>query len=985
VIFLSEPAREENRNQWLASFPITNPNPVIEINAEGIITFANPAALSTLKKLGLPPKPEFFLPDDKEEILRWLKESDEHHVYREVTLNNTWFSENIALNHELQVIRIYAADITSRKRIEEELLRIYDRTLTILDSISDSFIALDKDWRFTYVNRRAVEYSAKDSKDVLGKTIWEIFPSIIGTPLETFYRNAMTSRKPSVFKNTSVVASGEKFELHAYPMEEGLTIIGQNITERERAEESLRESQARTATILEGIADTFYSLDDQWRFTMVNPAAEKAPFGRPASELLGRVIWDLYPNLKGTQIHRYYLKSAEKHTLEHYEAQSPLNSQWYEVFMQGRKGGIDVYMRDITQRKEAEDSLKKSEEQLLRASELLEAVTKGTEVIIAVQDPDFHYLYFNDAYKEEVKRLTGKKITIGTSMIEVFADVPYEKKRAINEWSRVLNGENVNEKIEFGNHGTDRKVYHVLHTPIRDSSGTITAAGEVAFDITKQVEMEDKLHETREYLDNLITYANAPIIVWDPQFRITLFNRASEYLTGRKAKDVIGQDLQILLPEKYLTKAMDLIKKTGEGERWESVEIPILHKKGEIKTVLWNSATIFETDGKTIISTIAQGQDITERKKIESEYRIRAAEYAKMNVALEEEILQRKAADTNLKKTLSLLHASLESTADGILVVDREGTVTSHNQNFVTMWDIPSEIVKTQDNQKIITYFQSQIRDPDGFLANMNDLLLHPSRESYDMIELNDGRIFERYSKPQKIGKDVVGRVWSFRDITERKRSEEKLVASLKEKEVLLREIHHRVKNNLQLITGLLDMTLMRTQDETTTGILTDMMLKIQTMAQIHTRLYESKQFGKIGLTGQFRDQVAALSNIYSHKGHEISCEIHAEEIFLPVDQALPCALVMNEILSNSYKHAFKGKKHGTIDVSAVQENGHIRITVKDDGIGIPPDFDIGHTNSLGMKLIRTLVMHQLKGSLRINSHHGTEMIVEFPLHMTRT
>jgi len=964
---------------------VTNPNPVVEINAQGKITFANPATISTLIKLGFPPNPELFLPDDVEDILRLLRETSETQAYREINLNNMYFSENFALNHELQVIRIYTVDITERKRVEKDLKRAYDHSTHILESISDSFISVDKDWRFIYINRKAIEYTEKSPKDVLGKTIWEIFPSIVGTPLETFYRKAMRSRKPSIFKNTSVVASGEKFELHAYPMEEGLTIIGQNITERERAEEALRESQARTATILEGIADTFYSLDDQWRFTMVNPAAEKAPFGRPASELLGRVIWDLYPNLKGTQIHRYYLKSAEKHTLEHYEAQSPLNSQWYEVFMQGSKGGIDVYMRDITQRKEAEASLKKSEEQLLRARELLEAVTKGTEVIIAVQDPDFHYLYFNDAYKEEVKRLTGKKITIGTSMIEVFADVPYEQKRAINEWSRVLNGENINEKIEFGNHGPNRKVYHVLHTPIRDSSGAITGAGEVAFDITKQVEMEDKFHETREYLDNLITYANAPIIVWDPQFRITLFNVASELLTGRKAKDVIGQDLQILLPEKYLTRAMDLIKKTGKGERWESVEIPILHKKGETRTVLWNSAAILGSDGKTIVSTIAQGQDITERKKIESEYRIRAAEYAKMNVALEEEILQRKVADTNLKKTLSLLNASLESTADGILVVDREGTVTSHNLNFVTMWNIPSDIVTTQDNQKIILYFQSQIRDPDGFLANMNDLLLHPSRESYDMIELNDGRIFERYSKPQKIGKDVVGRVWSFRDITERKRSEEKLVASLKEKEVLLREIHHRVKNNLQLITGLLDMTRMRTQDETTTGILTDMMLKIQTMAQIHTRLYESKQFGKIGLTGQFRDQVAALSNIYSHKGHEISCEIHAEEIFLPVDQALPCALVMNEILSNSYKHAFKGKKHGTIDVTAVQENGHIRITVKDDGIGIPPDFDIGHTNSLGMKLIRTLVKHQLKGSLHINSHHGTEMIVEFPLHMTRT
>jgi transcriptional regulator of aromatic amino acid metabolism len=106
VIFLSEPEKEENRNQWLASFPETNPNPVIEVNGKGKITFANPATYSTLTSLGLPPDPELFLPDDKEEIFRLLKESDDSQLYREVNLNHSWFSENIALNHELQVIRI---------------------------------------------------------------------------------------------------------------------------------------------------------------------------------------------------------------------------------------------------------------------------------------------------------------------------------------------------------------------------------------------------------------------------------------------------------------------------------------------------------------------------------------------------------------------------------------------------------------------------------------------------------------------------------------------------------------------------------------------------------------------------------------------------------------------------------------------------------------------------------------------------------------
>jgi two-component sensor histidine kinase len=105
-----------------------------------------------------------------------------------------------------------------------------------------------------------------------------------------------------------------------------------------------------------------------------------------------------------------------------------------------------------------------------------------------------------------------------------------------------------------------------------------------------------------------------------------------------------------------------------------------------------------------------------------------------------------------------------------------------------------------------------------------------------------------------------------------------------------------------------------------------------------------------------------------------------AQEIFLPVDQAIPCALVVNEILSNAYKHAFKGRKLGTIEISALQENGQIRIMVRDDGIGIPDNFDISRTNSLGLKLIRTLVQSQLKGSLMFKSQNGTEVTLEFPV-----
>jgi PAS domain S-box-containing protein len=128
---------------------------------------------------------------------------------------------------------------------------------------------------------------------------------------------------------------------------------------------------------------------------------------------------------------------------------------------------------------------------------------------------------------------------------------------------------------------------------------------------------ENKLKETTSYLENLIGSANAPIIVWDSQFRITRFNHAFESLTGRKGDEVIGKTLEMLFPPDQVKNSMALIKEVQKGKRWESVEISIHHINGSDRTVLWNSATIYDNDGKTPVATIAQGQDITERKRAE--------------------------------------------------------------------------------------------------------------------------------------------------------------------------------------------------------------------------------------------------------------------------------------------------------------------------------------------------------------------------------
>ena len=157
-----------------------------------------------------------------------------------------------------------------------------------------------------------------------------------------------------------------------------------------------------------------------------------------------------------------------------------------------------------------------------------------------------------------------------------------------------------------------------VQTRAKSSQAQTEAANqELRREMAERQRAEVALRETNEYLDNLFNFANAPIIVWDPQFRISRFNHAFEALTGRRADEVLGQSLKILFPPTLVASSMALIKKTTGGERWETVEIPILHLDGSVCTVLWNSATIFAADGKTPVATIAQGHDITERKLAE--------------------------------------------------------------------------------------------------------------------------------------------------------------------------------------------------------------------------------------------------------------------------------------------------------------------------------------------------------------------------------
>jgi len=216
--------------------------------------------------------------------------------------------------------------------------------------------------------------------------------------------------------------------------------------------------------------------------------------------------------------------------------------------------------------------------------------------------------------------------------------------------------------------------------------------------------------------------------------------------------------------------------------------------------------------------------------------------------------------------------------------------------------------------------------------------------------------------------------------IDKRKKAEKKTKASLKEKEILLSEIHHRVKNNLRVISSLLDLSSMRTQDQKAISLFTNAKSKIQTMALIHSQVYRNERFDQIHMGTYIQELVNYLLQVHETENISVTPIIECSDVVVPLTQAIPCALVLNELVSNSLKHAFKGKERGKIEISIQKSDDVVSMRVKDDGIGIPEGIDVFSSNSLGLRLVRNTVQGQLMGKIHIERDFGTTITVEFKI-----
>ncbi|MBU7016743.1 MAG: PAS domain S-box protein [Theionarchaea archaeon] len=911
-----------------------------------------------------------------------------------------WTNRALFNKHkDLTEFQAVGRDITERKQSEERLRYQAD----LLESVSDAIISTDLDLIIKTWNKAAEIMYGWNSEEVIGKSTEEILETgvssgqvdIFGQGLfEIGHWEGETTQKKKDGTLIHVLASVSliKDDTGNYV---GTVAVNRDITDKREAEKALQKSERKYQQLIESLHEGIWVIDEDAYTIFVNTRMAEM-LGYTVEEMVGIHLFS-FMDKEGVAVCKRYIERRKQGIQEQHDFEflrkdgTPLYAAIETspiIDDEGRFKGAIAGVMNITERKKAERKLQWELDVNTALSKLYSPLISPSsleEIAEIILEQAKHLTESEHGYVASIDPDTGA--CIAHTLTEMLADqcsVPPEKRGIVffpredrsypGLWGYSLNNRKpffTNTPEDYPGFGSIPKghisVETFLSVPVmlgEEVAGQIALANKKSGFTTQDLEaicrfaevyalaierlrIEEKLQESEEKFRGIAERNFDAIFELDEEGYFTYVSPAIKRITGYTPEEMLGKPFTTYVEEPDIQRSYEAFNYVLKGETLEGFQIEVTKKDGSLAFTEINTSPIF----KEGIVTATQGvvRDITERKK----------------------------AEEGLLESEEKYRTLVEQSLQGILIIQGIPlciVFANPAMAEITGYTIEELLSLAPEDITGIVHPEDQLVF-ERYLARLEGKAITP-RYEFRIIR-RDGSVCWLEIHASRIEYQGASAVQAaFINITERRKAEEQIKASLREKEVLLREIHHRVKNNLQVISSLLNLQASHSKDSQYEILLKDSQYRIRTMALIHEMLYQSENLAEINFEEYITSLVTGLVRSYN-AADKVALSVEVGDIPMGIDAAIPCGLIINELVSNALKHAFPDR-NGEIVISLQVTDGRAQLIVADNGIGISDTIDFRATDTLGLDLVISLAEEQLEGTITLDKTKGTAFTIIF-------
>jgi PAS domain S-box-containing protein len=714
-----------------------------------------------------------------------------------------------------------------------------------------------------------------------------------------------------------------------------------DITKRKKAEQALLMSEERFRAVAESAVDAIVTTDINGKILFCNDSLENI-FGYSQEEIFDKNLTVLMPE----RFKKDYLNELKrfKNSGEHLRLGKTFRTRGlkkdgtefpFEMSLAAWKTGEESFftsiIRDFTKRQKLEDSLRDGENKY-------RSIFENTGTVTIVIDEDMSVIDANS----EVEKLTGfkREEIVGKKKWSEFVNQDeYEKLR---KYSIKRNDDPNSVPKQYETRGKDRygNVKDVLVTV---SNIPVTGKKLLSIiDITARKKAEESLRLSNLYNRSLIEASLDPLITIGPDGKVTDVNNSTVIVTGYSRDELIGTDFSDYFTEPE--KARDGYQEVFREGFVRDYPLEIHHKDGHITPVLYN-ASVYHDESGNVVGVFAAARDITEVKKA-NETIIRAKEE---------------------------WERTFDAVPDLIAIINNDYRFLRVNKRMAEKLG-----VEPDDCIGLTCYEAVHCSDEPHILCPHRRLLEDGLEHQEEVHEDRLGGDFIVSVSPLHDNKgNLMGAVHVARDISKLKNVENELRKFINQKDILIKEIHHRVKNNLQIISSLLYLQEDYVKNNpTAVNVLQESQHRVISMAMLHEMLYQTNDLSQINFSDYIENLVSNLINSYSIT-NKIRPVINVDHVFLNMETAVPCGLIICELVSNSLKYAYP-HEGGELNISFKTIKNELELVISDYGVGFPEELDFRNIeSSLGLRLVNSLVS-QLDGIIELDRSSGTKFTLKF-------